>query len=196
MINVLTNYNELMTGKEKIKAELENELKFARNNYFGEFLKQKEKELKELYTSKINKLTESSIQAIKSELEATRNKLKGIIMKPIPEDTLNMLKSVEGMKLSDLEKTELMKLTEGNYMARRKVIEYLGTDHMEDSDYDLINRSPSLNNIIGRIDDLERTIDATIRNEESNSFAKAVIQNGDLVNNIEAEATTFFQMYE
>jgi len=196
MKNVLTNYNELMTGKEKIKAELEKELKFVRNNYSGEFLKQKEKELKGIYASKLNRLTESSVQAIKSELEATRNKLKGVIMKPIPEDTLNMLKSVEGLKLTDLEKTELMKLTEGNYMARRKAIEYLGTDHMEDSDYDLINRSPSLNNIIGRIDELEQTIDNTIRNEESNLFAKAVIQNGDLVNSIDADATSFIQIYE
>lgn len=88
MKNVLKNYNEYLSGKKRIESELEKELKFARNNYSGEFLKQKETELKGIHASKLNSLNELHIQGMNSEFDSTKSRMKSVIMKPIPENTM------------------------------------------------------------------------------------------------------------
>jgi hypothetical protein len=193
MKNALKNYNDYLAGRERIKAEFENELIFVRNNYTGEFLKQKEAELKGNYTSKLNKLQENHVQAMNSEFDRAVTRMKSVVMKPIPDDTLKMLKSLDGMKLTDLEKEELFKLTEGNYMARRRALDMLGDDFIG---YDILGSAPSsLDMVMNKVEELKTAMNKTLMSE-AGDFLTAVIQNGDWVNNVESEVNSFLQAYE
>jgi len=193
MKKALINYNEYLTGKKRVEAELEKELKFARNNYSGEYLKQKETELKGIHASRLNNLNEMHVQGMNSEFESTKSKMRSVIMKPIPENTLTMLKSLEGMKLTDLEKEELFKLTDGNYMARRRALDMLGSDFVN---YDVLTSAPSsLDQIMKKMEELETTMNKTITSDQGD-FMTAVIQNGDWVNAVDAEVSSFLEAYE
>lgn len=188
MKNVLRNYNDYMTAKGKIDSDLKKELSTLSNYYTGAYLVEKEAKLKQEAFLKLEALKEKHVSAIKAEFESTKNRVKGVVMKPIPENTLNMLKSVEGMTLTDLEKEELLNMTKGNYMARRKVLDILGSDYLVST--------PTADSLVQTIDELHGVMNNTIVSERENEYMIAVLQNGQWVNRIEGEVSSFLQAYE
>lgn len=187
MQTILNNYKELINGRKKLNEDLTKEIKYLKANYSGESLDRFEANTRENYRIKIARLEENHTKAIKDEYQQTNDNLRKSIMKPIPEDTLNMIRSIEGITLSKAEKEALMKMTENNYMARRKVLDILPPDYERST--------PSVDLILHRIDELEQAMDKTIRNKEYD-YMTAIMENGDWVNKVEAEASSFLEAYE
>lgn len=185
MKNILNNYKAFVSGREKTKETLQSELKKAKTIYSGAFLELKEKELKENYQYKLKRLEDEHLKPLETEFETTRSKIKGVLIKPIPDDVLNVLNSLEGMKLTDTEKAEVLKITEGNYLARRKAFDVIGQDYT----------TSSPDGIIERMNELETAIKNVARSEEY-SFMTAVLENGDWVNQVEKESTDFIGSFQ
>lgn len=186
MKKVLNNYREFINGRKKAQEDLENGMKALKKDYSGEYYDIKVVELKQSTDKRMNDLKNTYLPAIKSEYENTRKQIRTAITKPIPENIINVLNSMKGMTLSAVEKQELLNLTSKNYLARRQAVDILGNDYL------FYVQSPE--SILNKIDELEHVMGNTTM-RETYDFNTALMENGDWVNGVEGESSSFVESY-
>lgn len=186
MENILTNYRNYIEGHKGAADAYTAGRKELNENYKGAMLKSKLDTLKEAHSTTVKALEGEYITPIKESFETAKASVRAVLACPIPNDVLNSLAALEGLNISNEEKSQILEMTKNSYLARKRAIELLNVTEDE--------LPPSIDDVLEGITTIENCVIGSI-DKPTDSYDARLICHGDWVNSVQGEVTAFCEAY-